>query len=283
MKLNIALSALTALAIGALAIATPPGTSQSQWEPYLGPKTIFFKSQDREVYFQNVPGGLWNVAFSGDVTDSVVSIDWTERSTGDVSHQAFALAYWHSAVALDDDGLGFLVAGKRRNGNTVIDHYRYPPPTAGQSSGGLTGASAISITNLYDDAVEGRDMVCAMERLAGSNGDLALIQFYDSHDIAVLDMSGQTPTVTTLASPNAIPSMSAAVIPELSERAHFSVDVYNHANHGYTYMLQSAFPGDHNIVITDPLKNGTSLQFHAIHSALWDTSGFGDFNNYSDW
>ncbi len=265
--------------LGARASGTEPNAQS--WEPYIGPILPDFLLQPEGGEFRNIAGGDWNVAIARDLPRSVVVIDWTYRPIGEVVlHRELVFSYWLSAIAIDDDGLGFLVAGKRRNGNTVIDHYTFSTPPI--PSGGVTGAWPMAVDNIYDSAIERRDMVSAMERLSGTGDSKAILQFHDSHDIWEIDQANLPASLSLLAS--ADPALGATfLIPQLQERAHFDLDVYNHASAGYTYILQSAFPGDHSVVITDPGRSGSTLNIQALDTNGWSLSGFGNADNYIDW
>ena len=114
------------------------------------------------MFYKTLESGLWNIAIESDFPEQSVSAGWTHIPSGDVQLVTYPLPYWVSALALDNDGLGFSVAGKRRNGNNVIDHYRITPPLPPGSVDPSPSAAVVSATNVYDDVAEREDLILSL-------------------------------------------------------------------------------------------------------------------------
>ena len=291
---NIALSiAAAALALGTIAIGrstsslppNPPASSLAsmQWEPYTGPPPIDWYLKDRKVHFKTLAGGQWNVAIESDFPAANVSVEWTYIPTAEVFIQNFPLSYWISALALDNDGGGFSVAGKRRNGNNVIDHYRMSPPPVPGSAGSTPGMGAVSVSNVYDAVSEGRDLICAMEYTSTSNHNEYIVQFYFSREInrLVLNSAG-TVDAHLLASPD-IGSTAAFHVPSLEDRPFFQMDTFKSYTLGTIFILKSYIKGYHTHIIVDADHNGTADTMGAIDYDDWGASPFADAGAYADY
>lgn len=285
-----AFALLTTVALGWLFISGPsaegPASRPSQWGPYTGPPPLDWDLNPAEVYYRNIAGGVWNVAVSSDAPASKtsVSIDWTNRVNDQLTRTTFATSYWVTALALDDDGLGFLVAGKRRNGNTLIDHYRYSVPGGGVVPiGGSTSSSvSVSITNLYDSAQEGKDIVCAMEYVAQSSDAKVLMQFYDSKNIYTGDILSGSLAMHLLASPD---SSSAApfIVPELSNKASLFVETYLSSSVGIYYLFKSrAFCQGTNVLV-DSDSDASIDSVEWVHHLNWYDSPYNDGASVLPW
>ena len=132
-----------------------------------------------------------------------------------------------------------LIAGLHPDGRTLIENRSFTPPklkdvTNPQSelqTGGLR-----SLTVLYDAKVDGRKNVSLMRKVWGAGSTKAIIYFWESHDVYLLDVVTEN-HLQLLASPQAQPIVPQPFhIPELS-LGFTRMEVGVHADYGTTYEL----------------------------------------------
>ncbi len=286
MKYTIALLLASPALVACTALAEEMNASSPKaqaWKPHSGPPPWDFRFNPAEVYYRNIDGGVWNVAMSSDFPEASVSIDWTYRPTGEYVRQVFPLSYWVSAVALDHDGLGFAVAGKRPNGNTVIDHYRTSPPAPPGSQ--AAQPQGVAVDSLYDAATEGMDIVSALEYTRVDADDRMLLQFYDSRALFTIDSSNPVDVqLALLAAPTEIDGAAPPfLVHALSDRPLFQIRSMKHLTHGTVFVFESSINGRTTIVATDQSGTGDVTWVGAIENDDWADSDFAEASNLRDW
>ncbi len=254
-----------------------------QWSPYMGPPPLEWHLKGRRAMFKTLAGGVWNIALGSDFPETRVWAEWTYIPTGEVFDRYFPLSYWVSALTLDNDGLGFSVAGKRKNGNNVLDHYRFNPPPVPGSGGGGSNAGATSVTNLYDDVREGQDLICALEYVSDTHHNEYVAEFYFSREVSRLSRNGSGGIdIHLMASPD-IGSHAPHYLPSLSARPFFHFDVLRHRTLGTVMIAMSFIKGQHTHVVSDTDMDGIPDGVVAIHSSDWGASPYSSGADYLDY
>ncbi len=187
--------------------------------------------------------------------------------------QHVALAYWPTAAEVVATNK-ILVAGKEPRGATRIEVWTLALPTVGTAGGAyvLSPNPVADVTSVYQDAVEGKDMVRFMLKLRGKPAS-ALVQYHDSKDVYELSW-GSSPYDQTLV-------LAKATVPALDGK-HNRFHAGEHQTHGYVYVLSDLdnYGQEPPLVLFDSNKDG-ALDANVVMS--WDTytsQGLNDLNQY---
>jgi hypothetical protein len=215
--------------------------------------------------------------------EKTVGIGWLEESTRTSLQQVVSTSYWPTAVIGVADQHTLLVAGKRANGNTVIESWLFKEPRLFQSATGhtyLRSAVIIGTTTVYDGAVQGRDTVRCLLREIG-NANKAYAQFYDSKSIYEVDLAGDPTSVPILV---AAPSGGTGNVINTPRLNDFFTDAWcaNHKTKGYVYVfVNSQSDSIHPLVFIDSDKDGRFDSWQTVTSTAWASDGWGDASNYN--
>lgn len=178
--------------------------------------------------------------------------------------QHVATSYWPTRVLpFEDDRL--IVAGRRANGNTVIELWGVKWPEVVSSSGG-SGQPSVHISDLvvsqvdtiHDAATPGMDTVVGMTRMFGQPGSerALMVYFNDSkrlYKAAIGDFFGSSPNPTCGWAVLAAPALGQGglVVPELNDSRRFEWFGFCHASHGFVYCLRNSASDDPPLLLCD--------------------------------
>ncbi len=254
-----------------------------QWQASLGPPGAELGVRHRHRRTQNI---LSHEGFSGELAfhreTPEVTIVWRYADSGLRLNQSFRTSYWPSSVIAMRDASSFVVAGKRRgNRNTVIEEWVISAPEliydlGTGEPGAIDAPSITSIETLYDDAVEGRDLVRVMIQERGV-GDDVIVQFHDSGDVWKIARS--EPFARSQVASVAPGSSGALVVPGLDEvRTNFWGGT--HPSYGFVYVLGQARNGGSNIVLVDSDMNGAVESSQHLSHTSWAQSTLSDVSAY---
>ncbi len=273
------------LASIALAMLAPIVLSNAQdqaWKPASGPPPAELRWPGKHkatLEFKDVSitgKARW------DLRGQLVSILWSHEPTlsGDV--QEIATSYWPTTVAPLQDGRTLLVAGKRPDGNTVIESWLFRAPVlvpkdTAHAEYSLEPAVIDRVETVYDAALQGKDLVAHVVRKLGSTTSV-LVQFVDSRAVYEFDLAAKPPKLTFVADPRATASIPA--VPQLVQR-YTHVWSADHKSHGYVY----AFVNDGHdavspLVLLDADRNGTLDGSLVVPLAQWSADGWETASNY---
>lgn len=211
-----------------------------------------------------------------DMRGKLVSILWSHEPTLSGESQELPTTYWPTAVAELQDGKTLLVAGKRPDGNTVLESwlFRAPelvPKDEAKSEYLLKPAAIERVDTVYDAAAQGKDLVGHMVKKLGSVSSV-LIQFVDSRAVYDVDLAAKPPKLTLVAEPRA-----AAVLPPVPQLAQRYTRMWagDHKSRGYVY----AFVNDEHddvsrLVLLDADRNGVLDGSVVVPSAQWAADGW---------
>lgn len=208
-----------------------------------------------------------------------ITIRWAYGDAQALKEQSFATSYWPTAILVNHATNKLFVAGKRRNGNTVLECWTVKKPLVLNGTGGGTPAiqdgAVDDITTLVDEAVQGRDMI---KRLIEKQGqpNVILAQYYDSNSICALDFS-TSQTVTTLVA-NAAGGSGVLAFPQCA-RPFERWWSANHAAAGYVYVFTDDSE-EKVYVIKDGDRNGTLDSLLTLTSQDWISGGWSEPSSY---
>ena len=216
-----------------------------------------------------------------------IHVRWCHVESGTRQWQRFKLAYWPTALCLTRGRQGFCVAGKRESGNTVIERWVLQPPTLIEVSDGcgvppayiLRALAARRIDDMYDDAIEGRDLVTVMAPVLGKR-DTFLILAHDSRDVWELDATTSPANWRVIASSRAPAPDGAIYEPALAELAPDRMEPLHHVVHGFVYHLFSPFDSTPSLLLFDADQDGSVESALECVGSTWTSMGFGDSISY---
>ncbi len=217
-----------------------------------------------------------------DLRGKLVSILWTHEPTRSAGAQEISTSYWPTAITALGDGRTLVVAGKRPDGNTVVESWRLLAPVLVPKDGPdkeylLEPAVVESVDTLYDAAVQGRDLVAHVVRKLGSTSGL-LVQFVDSRDVYELDFAAKPPTLAIVASPQSATTIPA--VPQLRQR-YTRAWAGDHKAKGYVYVLANdGQQGVASLVLVDKDRDGKLDGSLLVSEAEWASGGWGAPANY---
>jgi hypothetical protein len=210
-----------------------------------------------------------------------ISISWHDPQHEITSVQKHALSYWPTQVVGLHSRDTLLVAGKRRNGNTVIERWVVRDPLPIQSVDIHTGQTGpwrlklrapSSIEVIYDSAIENQDIV---ERfLLLRTPGMVLVQFWDSNNVYSFDATESQAQLQLVASPD--PGSGGLHIPALTR--YF--DQYLTGDHETLGHISLMLSNSYRIVFVDSDRDGTVESFLTPSDQEWTTLGLGDFEIY---
>ncbi len=282
------------LAFVALAKAVPSGVHQSSsipprelwWAGLAVMKTSETTSTNVRIYTDRKKVSLQWRWFPDEAEEILVT---------DV--QTFDVSYWPTHVAVFHPN-SICVAGKRRTGETVIEHWEFAPPLTettppipepggGQGEPGysIQAGERTAVSVVYNAQNLGLDTVVQMERLRGVQEDSLMVRFWDSRDLYAVRMSDGFASL--IASCSTSPPPGVLSVPALGSDSLFGLRADTHVEHGHIYVFGTGqeaqgfmkrgyeFP-----VICDTDRNGTLDTYYIVDEELWVAMGFSDPDNY---
>jgi len=249
---------------------------------YVGepPPELWGSSKDRVAVSMTGFTGLIRYETSG----KTISIEWRQKLSDSVytTHrgvQELALPFWPTDVVRIAP-LRFCVAGKKRNGATVIQEFAlgHPVLTTDLEGNARVHAPVTSIETIYDEVAEGRDMVTHMFLDLASGTDL-FVQFWDSNDVYHLDPATGLLTIAF----SAIPLQGTPDTAELAKPFRRSFGGREHATLGFVYGLHSPDqPSLNCLLLVDSDRNGVLDTSMVLTPQEWKDLGMSDGANYDD-
>jgi hypothetical protein len=208
--------------------------------------------------------GIWGrVEFNA--PKKKLSVLWRLGSTG--LRQDFATSYYPTdVIALT--ATRWCVAGKRTRGATVIELWTIQQHLALYADGGggppiIRTAAITEIETVYDEAVQGRDMVALM-CAKREDPDKLLVQFWDSKDLYELDLGSQQ--YTRVATPGQV--QGVLQVPAL-DKAYCQFWSREHVSQGFVYVLSCSGTSLDSLVLKDSDKDGSLDGWVVADTALW--------------
>lgn len=271
-RLSLAMLTLVALAHAQDPVWKPAGGLPPTELRWLGKHKATLEFKDSAI----VGKARW------DMRGKLVSILWSHAPTLSGESQEIPTSYWPTAVAELQDGKTLLVAGKRTDGNTVIESwlFRAPelvPKDPEKTEFLLKPAPVERVDTVYDAAAQGKDLVGHMVRKLGASSNV-LVQFVDSRAVYDVDVTAKPPKLTLVADPRA-----ASVLPPVPQLAQRYTHVWagDHRSRGYVY----AFVNDEHddvsrLVLLDADRNGVLDGLLVVSSAQWTADGWQVASNY---
>lgn len=208
-----------------------------------------------------------------------ITIRWAYGQAQALKEQSFATSYWPTAILVHHATNKLFVAGKRRNGNTLLECWTVKKPLVLNGTGGGTPAiqdgAVDDITTLVDEAVQGRDMI---KRLLEKQGQSSVLfaQYYDSSSICALDFS-TSQTVSTLVA-SAAGGSGVLAFPQCA-RPFERWWSANHAAAGYVYVFTDDAQ-EKVYVIKDGDRNGTLDALLTLTGQDWISGGWSEPSSY---
>lgn len=264
---------IRALVVLASLLPFGPTATLSQWVPHLGqpPIELIAHAPTVALTFEN-PKFVGLARYS--LTEKKITIDWRHQSSGLHTFQEIPVSYWPTSITKGPNSdQAIAVAGKRRNGNTVIEEVVLVPPLVLPGPPiTFTLRPPSSIEAFYDEATQGRDMVVHMvpNKVAGR----VIAQFFDSHGVYSIDSSPpSTPPILI-----AQPSPSPGVLSSAWLNNHFEVLWSgDHVDKGYVYVFRSFKP----LVLGDANRDGLVDFIEEIPTtADWISRDYADSAKY---
>lgn len=273
------LLALAAAMLGSPLGAAPRMLAAQAWTPHQGIPPADIEPFPAQYAFLRHPQSDLLGRVSMSLSGQRITIRWTFGDAQALKEQSFATSYWPTAILVQRSTNKLLVAGKRRNGNTLLECWSVKKPLVLNTSGGGTPAiqdgSVEDITTLVDEAVQGRDMI---KRLIEKQGQpsVVLAQYYDSSAICALDFSGSQTVTTLVASAAGAPGVLA--FPQCARpfRRWWSA---NHASEGFVYVFADDSQ-EKVYVIKDGDRNGTLDALLTLTSQDWSSGGWCEPTSY---
>ncbi len=217
-----------------------------------------------------------------DLRGKLVSVLWSHAPTLSGDIQEIATTYWPTTVVALQDGKTLLVAGKRPDGNTVIESWLFRAPAlvpkdTAHEEYSLQPAVIDRVETVYDAAAEGKDLVAHLVCKLGSTSSV-FVQFVDSRAVYDFGLAAKPPKLTLVAEPRAAASIPA--VPQLVQR-YTHVWAADHKSRGYVY----AFVNDgrdavSSLVLLDADRNGTLDGSLVVPLPQWSADGWETASNY---
>lgn len=202
-----------------------------------------------------------------------IEVTWERRDVALRKRQSFATSYQPTAVGAPARDGELLVAGTRRNGNTVIERWTFRPPALIAPAVGaqhLEEAVVVDIETLYDEARPRRDAVLRlvpMPRLP----QRALVQFDGSKDVHELVWSDAVSTLQRLTSDK------TWGLPRRGFQFSWSRD---HRTRGVVLVFGDEGVPDSTFVLVDCDRDGTIDESFGVSDGEWRDGDWGDGNAY---
>jgi hypothetical protein len=255
------------------------------WMPYPNPPPVALSWDEEHGAAQlKFPGIGVTGRVSYDLYQKRVTVSWMKQPGRTSNQQRITVSYWPTAMAVLSDGKTLIIAGKRRNGNTVIETWRFhmplvllpTPPATGSAH--LQDAVIDEITTIYDAAVQGQDMVAHLFAKP-TEPTSALAQFYDSRSVYQLNFAAAPASCTLVAVPSG-GSGSVLTVPRLADN-FTSVWSADHVTKGYVYFFVNDESGSINpLALIDANRDHAIDSWSSVSASQWISDGWATWANY---
>jgi hypothetical protein len=202
-----------------------------------------------------------------------VTIRWKREAPNIQLYQSIATGYWPTAVVALGSGDEFVVSGKRRNGNTVIERWKLTKPIVNSPAIGaayMESAIVAEIDTLYDEAHQGRDMVLRMLARPGQTNSV-LVQFFDSKDLYDVSWTAASTSTTLVASASALPALQTSFTFSWSR---------DHKTRGIVYVFRDEDVPNSTLVLIDQDRNKTIDSAIGVTDLEWTSGDWGSGSSY---
>jgi hypothetical protein len=270
------------IAITALSVPRASNAQGQAWKPASGPPPAELRWPGKHNATLDFKDASLTGKARWDLRGKLVSILWSHAPTLSGDIQEIATTYWPTTVVALQDGKTLLVAGKRPDGNTVIESWVFfapvlVPKDTAHTEYSLEPAVIDRVETVFDAATEGKDLVAHLVCKLGSTSNV-LVQFVDSRAVYDVDLAAKPPKLTLVAEPRAAASIPA--VPQLVQR-YTHVWSADHKSRGYVY----AFVNDGRdavspLVLLDTDRNGTLDGSLVIPLPQWSADGWETASNY---
>ncbi len=188
-------------------------------------------------------------------------------------------AYWPTTVTPFPGG-GLIVAGMRRNGNTVIEKWTLEQLTFDVIADRIIPGNRDSVQVLYDAKIQGKDLVHNIANYPGLPGPQFLVFSHDSRACWRFDTS--TSSWVKLAAP--VAEAGVLAVPELN-KVFNGMSSMNTVQHGYLFHLREGLsdmelPNTSSLGLLDHDRNGTLDSYVVFTEGVWVSMGLSDPSNY---
>ncbi len=247
----------------------------SAWSPHTGIPPIELAARD-QAYSKLV---FTETGVQGRATYDMIGrkllIRWTGTNPSVSTTQSIAVPFWPTALRSTSDMSRLVVAGKRRQGNTVMELWtiqsprpaRIQDPTTGATLDTLTPAEVLSVDTLYDAAVEGQDLISDVLLSLASSTKL-YVRYWDSAALFELDFSSLA-SVSQLKRAAPTPVAGGLQAPGLLQQIENAYSA-EHIVHGYVYVFSGQLGANSSIVILeDGNRDGVLDSVTEIPSLQW--------------
>ncbi len=245
----------------ALGLYAKSGARPVQQPPQTAPVPTLGSTKKREVRLELSTQQELHGRVQYSISEKQVSIEWVYRGTDGkplLSFQYEPLRFWPTEVASYGDNM-LLVAGKDTlNGSTVIERWTFDSPDPLPAPKFDTATDQIDESGLKIDVVERTQVAritneSAVYRLFKMRGvqDRALVQFFGSRHVQVLNLANGSLSTLFAATPQA----ALPVQPELLnvKGTRWTAD---HTVEGYVYMF-GELDGGRALYLFDNDRDGT--------------------------
>ena len=252
---------------------TPPCT------PHLGPPPADIEPFPTTYAYLDYPQSDLIGCVSSDMLAKRIQVRWALGDAQAIREQSMATSYWPTTVMVIRATNKLLIAGKRRNGNTVVEQWSINKPSVVYPVGGglpqIQLGTVEDITTLVDEATQGRDMVVRLLEKPGQP-QVVLAQFYDSRSIYALDFSPVQTTCTLVASATGGPSVVAFPQSARPFRAWWSA---NHITEGYVLVFVDD-EEQKSYVLRDTNRDGALDGQFVVTAADWIANNWHSASSY---
>jgi hypothetical protein len=216
---------------------------------------------------------------SSDMLAKRIQFRWALGNAQAIRGQSMATSYWPTTVMVIRATNTLIIAGKRRNGNTVIEQWTINKPSVVYPVGGglpqIQLGTVEDITTLLDEASQGRDMVVRLLEKPGQP-QVVLAQFYDSRSIYALDFSAVQTTCTLVASATGGPG--ALAFSQCARPFHLWWSA-NHITEGYVFVFVDD-EEQKSYVLRDTNRDGALDGQCVVTAADWIANNWHSASSY---
>lgn len=270
------------------------GSSSQQWTPFIGipPLEMFMTDGQQWHTIRDDGANRFRLKVRVRYPKARLSLQWDHKGSNGYLWQDIPLSYVPTAIAIDASNDDFLIAGRTRSGQTLVErmHVGNPPaigiadPITGKVNTTLYDAPIQSVDRLYEGAMEGLDYITSI-CFYGPGWTELLLQGWDSQDLyrlsAVPPASGLN-TPELLAS-DTIVGPSVLSCPAL-ERHFGQLTAYNTVNFGYLYHCDTVYIDLSPIIVWDLNRDGLLDDWMEVpDSVTWESLGLHEPSGYLPW
>ena len=276
--------------------ASSPGLSGvlQQWVPFSGPPPFEMfdtKGQKRHVLRES-GSNQFHLTIGASYPIARLHLFWDHEGTGLYLDQRIPLSYVPTAIAVDGSNNDFVIAGRTRSGQTLVERLKIGNPAVlgivdhvtGEVTLTLHDAPILSVDRLYEGATDGLDYITSLSFYEGGWDDL-LLQAWDSQDLWRLPA---IPPARGLNTPELVASTVAAgsnvlLCPALDR--HFELlTTYNHVNFGYLYHGDAVYVDLPSVIVWDLDRDGILDDWMEVPgSVAWESLGLHEPSGYLPW